>query len=178
MDSGARLGRPRRHRGLFNQSHSMVSQMWEDDERRCSESGAAGYVLKNSALDNANRRSRFEERKDRQGHQRAAGRGRRPQPAPARLAVRSLLAQLRRGGRLVSRELARAAGHGGRAARPAARTPRPLHGNHPRPAGRPAAERDVRSRSMAECFLPAAEGHGRFRRLFGIARARRRWRWR
>ncbi len=39
---------------LFGQSHTMVSQMWQD---------AASYVLKNSALDNANRRGRIEERK-------------------------------------------------------------------------------------------------------------------
>lgn len=34
----------------FSQSHSMVSRMWQDD---------AGYVVKNSALDNANRRARI-----------------------------------------------------------------------------------------------------------------------
>ena len=39
---------------LFNQSHNMVSQMWL---------GESGYVLKNSALDNANRRARLEQRK-------------------------------------------------------------------------------------------------------------------
>lgn len=39
---------------LFGQSHTMVSQMWED---------VPEYVLKNSALDNANRRSRLEQRK-------------------------------------------------------------------------------------------------------------------
>ncbi len=46
---------------LFNQSHSMVSQMWED-ERLLAE-GEEGYVLKNSTLDNANRRDRFQNRK-------------------------------------------------------------------------------------------------------------------
>lgn len=49
--------------GLFNQSHSMVTQMWEDDANQVLEDGSSGYVLKNSALDNANRRSRFEQRK-------------------------------------------------------------------------------------------------------------------
>jgi uncharacterized protein YyaL (SSP411 family) len=39
---------------LFNQSHNMVSQMWL---------GESAYVLKNSALDNANRRARLEQRK-------------------------------------------------------------------------------------------------------------------
>jgi uncharacterized protein YyaL (SSP411 family) len=39
---------------LFNQSHTMVSQMWLD---------VPEYVLKNSALDNSNRRARFEQRK-------------------------------------------------------------------------------------------------------------------
>jgi uncharacterized protein YyaL (SSP411 family) len=39
---------------LFKQSHTMVSQMWKDGPR---------YVLKNSALDNANRRGRIQERK-------------------------------------------------------------------------------------------------------------------
>lgn len=39
---------------LFNQSHTMVSRMWQDD---------AGYVTKNSALDNANRRGRIAQRK-------------------------------------------------------------------------------------------------------------------
>lgn len=39
---------------LFNQSHTMVSQMWRD---------VPGYVLKNSRLDNENRRSRMEQRK-------------------------------------------------------------------------------------------------------------------
>lgn len=41
-------------RELFDQSHSMVSKMWRDD---------SAYVLKNSALDNANRRNRIEGRK-------------------------------------------------------------------------------------------------------------------
>jgi uncharacterized protein YyaL (SSP411 family) len=40
--------------GLFNQSHTMVTQMWQEGAR---------YVLKNSALDNANRRSRIEQRR-------------------------------------------------------------------------------------------------------------------
>jgi uncharacterized protein len=39
---------------LFNQSHNMVSQMWLD---------VPEYVLKNSTLDNANRRARLEQRK-------------------------------------------------------------------------------------------------------------------
>lgn len=39
---------------LFNQSHSMVSRMWQDD---------AGYVMKNSAMDNANRRARIAQRR-------------------------------------------------------------------------------------------------------------------
>lgn len=39
---------------LFNQSHTMVSQMWLDSSE---------YVLKNSALDNATRRQRMGERK-------------------------------------------------------------------------------------------------------------------
>ena len=39
---------------LFNQSHTMVSEMWKD---------SSSYVLKNSALDNANRRQRLAERK-------------------------------------------------------------------------------------------------------------------
>jgi uncharacterized protein YyaL (SSP411 family) len=42
-------------RDLFNQSHMMVSQMWND---------SPDYVLKNSALDNANRRARIKERKN------------------------------------------------------------------------------------------------------------------
>lgn len=40
--------------GLFNQSHTMVSQMWQDSWQ---------YVLKNSAMDNVNRRKRYEQRK-------------------------------------------------------------------------------------------------------------------
>ncbi|MEO5716162.1 MAG: DUF255 domain-containing protein [Luteolibacter sp.] len=40
---------------LFNQSHSMVSRMWADD---------SDYVVKNSSLDNANRRSRVASRKN------------------------------------------------------------------------------------------------------------------
>lgn len=39
---------------LFNQSHTMVSQMWRD---------VPEYVLKNSRLDNENRRARMEQRK-------------------------------------------------------------------------------------------------------------------
>ncbi len=41
-------------RDLFNQSHNMVSKMWEDDP---------SYVLKNSTLDNTNRRERIQQRK-------------------------------------------------------------------------------------------------------------------
>lgn len=41
-------------RGLFNQSHGMVSQMWNDSSE---------YVLKNSKLDNDNRRNRLQQRK-------------------------------------------------------------------------------------------------------------------
>ena len=48
---------------LFNQSHTMVSQMWDDDLEKVLEEGSSGYVLKNSALDNANRRQRLEQRK-------------------------------------------------------------------------------------------------------------------
>ncbi len=40
---------------LFYQSHSMVSRMWSDDSE---------YVMKNSALDNANRRARVASRKN------------------------------------------------------------------------------------------------------------------
>lgn len=40
---------------LFNQSHSMVSRMWADD---------SAYVLKNSSLDNQNRRGRFSQRRN------------------------------------------------------------------------------------------------------------------
>jgi uncharacterized protein YyaL (SSP411 family) len=40
---------------LFNQSHQMVSRMWQDDFE---------YVVKNSALDNANRRDRIGVRKN------------------------------------------------------------------------------------------------------------------
>jgi uncharacterized protein YyaL (SSP411 family) len=39
--------------GLFNQSHTMVSQMWED---------SAGYMLGNSGMDNQSRRERFKQR--------------------------------------------------------------------------------------------------------------------
>lgn len=48
---------------LFRQSHSMVSQMWEDDMRSMAVEKKPSYVLKNSALDNANRRGRLEQRK-------------------------------------------------------------------------------------------------------------------
>jgi uncharacterized protein YyaL (SSP411 family) len=48
---------------IFNQSHNMVSQMWEDDLKRVSKEGGTSYVLKNSAMDNANRRARLQERK-------------------------------------------------------------------------------------------------------------------
>lgn len=47
--SGANTGE------LFFQSHSMVSRMWADD---------ADYVMKNSALDNVNRRGRIAQRKN------------------------------------------------------------------------------------------------------------------
>lgn len=40
---------------LFNQSHSIVSRMWKED---------AGYVMKNSAMDNATRRARIAQRKN------------------------------------------------------------------------------------------------------------------
>lgn len=40
-------------RGLFIQSHGMVSRMWHDSSE---------YVMKNSGLDNANRRTRLEQR--------------------------------------------------------------------------------------------------------------------
>ncbi len=40
---------------LFNQSHSMVSRMWSED---------ASYVVKNSAIDNANRSARLASRKN------------------------------------------------------------------------------------------------------------------
>lgn len=40
---------------MFSQSHSMVSRMWEDD---------SGYVMKNSGMDNQNRRVRIGERKN------------------------------------------------------------------------------------------------------------------
>jgi uncharacterized protein YyaL (SSP411 family) len=40
--------------GLFDQSHTMVTKMWEDEP---------DYVLKNSTLDNAARRKRLEQRK-------------------------------------------------------------------------------------------------------------------
>ena len=39
---------------LFKQSHTMVTQMWED---------SSAYMLKNSSLDNTNRRERFQQRK-------------------------------------------------------------------------------------------------------------------
>jgi uncharacterized protein YyaL (SSP411 family) len=48
---------------LFNQSHTMVSQMWEDDMKAMLKEKKPSYVLKNSGLDNANRRSRLEQRK-------------------------------------------------------------------------------------------------------------------
>ncbi len=47
---------------FFNQSHSMVSQIWEDDAKAPTNETSSGYVLKNSDLDNANRRLRFEKR--------------------------------------------------------------------------------------------------------------------
>jgi len=48
---------------LFKQSHSMVSQMWSEDAGKDADKGGAGYVIRNSALDNANRRGRMEKRK-------------------------------------------------------------------------------------------------------------------
>jgi uncharacterized protein YyaL (SSP411 family) len=48
---------------LFNQSHTMVSQMWDDDMKSMRKEKKSSYVLKNSGLDNANRRSRLEQRK-------------------------------------------------------------------------------------------------------------------
>ena len=48
---------------FFNQSHSMISQIWEDDAKTPVDKASSGYVLKNSALDNGNRRRRFEQRK-------------------------------------------------------------------------------------------------------------------
>jgi uncharacterized protein len=48
-------GDPVEVRELFNQSHLMVSPMWSD---------SPDYVLKNSALDNANRIARLKERKN------------------------------------------------------------------------------------------------------------------
>ena len=48
---------------LFNQSHSMVSQMWREDAQGPDAKSGAGYVVRNSALDNANRRERMQRRK-------------------------------------------------------------------------------------------------------------------
>lgn len=48
---------------FFNQSHSMVSQIWEDDSQMPVDEVSTGYVSKNSALDNENRRRRFGQRK-------------------------------------------------------------------------------------------------------------------
>jgi uncharacterized protein YyaL (SSP411 family) len=48
---------------LFNQSHTMVHEMWEDDLRLVETEKKPSYMLGNSALDNANRRKRFEARK-------------------------------------------------------------------------------------------------------------------
>jgi uncharacterized protein YyaL (SSP411 family) len=48
---------------LFNQSHTMVNEMWEDDLRLMDSEKKPSYVLGNSALDNANRRKRLEARK-------------------------------------------------------------------------------------------------------------------
>ena len=44
---------------LFNQSHNMVSQTWEEDTK-----SNKSYVMTNSALDNANRRERIAQRKN------------------------------------------------------------------------------------------------------------------
>lgn len=48
---------------LFNQSHTMVSQMWQDDLKAMAREKKPSYVLQNSALDNANRRTRIQQRK-------------------------------------------------------------------------------------------------------------------
>lgn len=48
---------------FFNQSHSMVSQIWEEDAKMLADKASSGYVLKNSALNNENRRRRIEQRK-------------------------------------------------------------------------------------------------------------------
>jgi uncharacterized protein YyaL (SSP411 family) len=48
---------------LFNHSHTMVNEMWRDDLRLMDSEKKPSYVLGNSALDNANRRKRFEARK-------------------------------------------------------------------------------------------------------------------
>jgi uncharacterized protein len=48
---------------LFNQSHTMVNEMWEDDLKLMDSEKKPSYVLGNSSLDNANRRKRLEARK-------------------------------------------------------------------------------------------------------------------
>jgi uncharacterized protein len=48
---------------LFSQSHNMVTQTWEDELKKVSREGGENYVLRNSALDNANRRTRLQQRK-------------------------------------------------------------------------------------------------------------------
>ena len=48
---------------LFNQSHTTVSEMWQEDQRLAPGERKTSYVLKNSSLDNANRRERLAKRK-------------------------------------------------------------------------------------------------------------------
>ena len=48
---------------LFNQSHSMVSKMWEEDLKLMLKEKKPSYVLNNSSLDNASRRKRLAQRK-------------------------------------------------------------------------------------------------------------------
>lgn len=48
---------------LFHQSHTMVSQMWDEDLRLMLKEKKPSYVLTNSGLDNAARRKRMEQRK-------------------------------------------------------------------------------------------------------------------
>lgn len=48
---------------MFRQSHSMVHKTWEEDLRTMTREGKPSYVLGNSALDNATRRERIQNRK-------------------------------------------------------------------------------------------------------------------
>jgi uncharacterized protein YyaL (SSP411 family) len=48
---------------VFKQSHTMVSEMWAEDMRLMREERKPSYVLKNSSLDNENRRNRLAGRK-------------------------------------------------------------------------------------------------------------------